>query len=93
MLAIGRALMSRPTMCIFDEPSIGLAPVMVDQALHVIDRIRESGITVLLIEQSVRKSLEIADRAYVLESGRIVLEGRREDVIGEELIRKAYLGL
>ena len=93
MLAIGRALMSRPTFCVFDEPSIGLAPVMVDQALHVIDRIRDSGITVLLIEQSVRKSLEIADRAYVLESGRIVLEGRREDVIGDELIRKAYLGL
>jgi branched-chain amino acid transport system ATP-binding protein len=93
MLAIGRALMARPTLCLFDEPSIGLAPLLVDEFMQVISQIREEGITVLLIEQNVRKSLEIADRAYVLESGRIVLEGSRQELLQEDLIHKAYLGL
>jgi len=93
MLAIGRALMARPTLCIFDEPSIGLAPLLVDEFFHVIEQIRDEGITVLLIEQNVRKSLQIADRAYVLESGRIALQGDRQALLQEELIRKAYLGL
>ena len=93
MLAIGRALMARPTLCIFDEPSIGLAPVLVNEFFHIIGQVRDEGITVLLIEQNVRKSLEIADRAYVLESGRIVLEGDRQELFQVELIHKAYLGL
>ncbi|MEE9185058.1 MAG: ABC transporter ATP-binding protein [Acidimicrobiia bacterium] len=93
MLVIGRALMARPTMCIFDEPSIGLSPVLVEESFHIIEQIREQGITVLLIEQNVQKTLEIADRVYVLERGRVVLEGDRDEIFREELIRKAYLGL
>ena len=93
MLVIGRALMALPTLCIFDEPSIGMSPLLVDQAFHVIRQLRDEGITVLLIEQNVRKSLEIADRAYVLENGRVVLEGGREELLGGDLIKKAYLGL
>ena len=93
MLAIGRALMSRPTLCAFDEPSIGLSPVWVDEFFDVIRQLREDGITVLLVEQNVHKSLEIADRAYVLENGRIVLEGKSQDLLQDEQIRKAYLGL
>jgi branched-chain amino acid transport system ATP-binding protein len=93
MLVIGRALMARPTMCIFDEPSIGLSPKLVEESFHVIDQVRDEGITVLLIEQNVPKTLEIADRVYVLERGRIVLEGGRDEVLNEELIGKAYLGL
>ncbi len=93
MLVIGRALMARPTMCIFDEPSIGLSPKLVEESFHVIDQLRDEGITVLLIEQNVPKTLEIADRVYVLERGRVVLEGGREEVLNEELIGKAYLGL
>ena len=93
MLVIGRALMARPTMCIFDEPSIGLSPRLVEESFHVIEQIREEGITVLLIEQNVQKTLEIADRAYVLERGRVVLKGDRDEVLNEDLIKKAYLGL
>ena len=93
MLTIGRALMSQPKMCIFDEPSIGLAPLLVKEFFAVIGRLREQGITILLIEQNVRQSLEIADRAYVLENGRITLEGSSEELLQEELIRRAYLGL
>ena len=93
MLVIGRALMARPTMVVLDEPSIGLSPRLVEEAFHVIDQVRDEGITVLLIEQQVQKSLEIADRAYVLERGRVVLEGDRDQVLEEELIKKAYLGL
>lgn len=93
MLAIGRALMSRPEMCLFDEPSIGLAPLLVKELFNTIVRLHDQGITVLLIEQNVRQSLEIADRAYVLENGRITLEGSSDMLLQEELIRKAYLGL
>jgi branched-chain amino acid transport system ATP-binding protein len=93
MLAIGRALMSRPTLCAFDEPSIGLSPLLVDEFFHIIRQVREEGITVLLVEQNVHKSLEIADRAYVLENGRIILDGCTQDLIEDERIRKAYLGL
>lgn len=93
MLVIGRALMSLPTMCIFDEPSIGMSPRLVEQTFHVIGQLREEGITILLIEQNVRKSLEIADRAYVLENGRVVLEGNRETLLDSDLVQKAYLGL
>lgn len=93
MLVIGRALMGLPTLCIFDEPSIGMAPVLVEESFHVINQLREEGITVLLIEQNVKKSLEIADRGYVLENGRVVLEGDREELNASELIGRAYLGL
>jgi len=93
MLAIGRALMARPTLCAFDEPSIGLSPLLVDEFFHIIKQVREEGITVLLVEQNVHKSLEIADRAYVLENGRITLEGKSQDLLEDERVRKAYLGL
>ena len=93
MLVIGRALMALPTLCIFDEPSIGMSPLLVQQSFHVISQLRDEGITVLLIEQNVRKSLEIADRGYVLENGRVVLEGDRVDLQESELVGRAYLGL
>lgn len=93
MLVIGRALMALPTLCIFDEPSIGMSPVLVEEAFHVISQLREEGITVLLVEQNVRRSLEIADRGYVLENGRVVLEGSSEELLSSDLVGKAYLGL
>jgi len=93
MLVIGRALMALPTLCIFDEPSIGMSPQLVEQSFHVISQLRDEGITVLLIEQNVKKSLEIADRAYILENGRVVLEGDREELQTSDLVRRAYLGL
>lgn len=93
MLAMGRGLMSKPKLCMFDEPSFGLAPMLVLEVFQVIQSLREQGITILLIEQNVRHTLEIADRAYVLENGRIALEGESKKLLKEELIRKAYLGL
>lgn len=93
MLVIGRALMALPTLCVFDEPSIGMSPVLVEESFHVISQLRDEGITVLLIEQNVRKSLQIADRGYVLENGRVVLEGDRAELETSELLGKAYLGL
>ena len=93
MLAIGRALMSRPTMCVFDEPSIGLSPLLVSEFFSTIKQLREEGITVLLIEQNVHKSLEIADRGYVLESGRIVLEGESQALLDNAQVKQAYLGI
>ena len=93
MLVIGRVMMSLPTLCIFDEPSIGLSPVAVDEAFDAIRQLRDEGITVLLIEQNARKGLEIADRAYVLENGRVKMEGDRKSILDEESIKKAYLGL
>ena len=92
MLVIGRALMALPTLCIFDEPSIGMSPLLVEQSFHVINQLRDEGITVLLIEQNVQKSLEIADRAYILENGRVVLEGDRDELQTSDLVRRAYLG-
>jgi branched-chain amino acid transport system ATP-binding protein len=93
MLAMGRGLMSKPRLCMFDEPSYGLAPRLLSEVLEVIKRMREQGITILLIEQNVRHTLETADRAYVLENGRIVLEGKSKDLLQEAKIKKAYLGL
>jgi branched-chain amino acid transport system ATP-binding protein len=93
MLAIGRALMSKPTLCIFDEPSYGLAPLLVKEMFQAIQKLREQGITILLIEQNVRKALEIADRAYVLENGRLCLQGDCNELLQSDHIRKAYLGL
>jgi len=93
MVAIGRGLMSSPRLCMFDEPSYGLAPKLFSEVLEVIKHLREEGITILLIEQNVRNTLETADRAYVLENGRVVLEGKGEDLLQNDLVRRAYLGL
>ena len=93
MVAIGRGLMSSPRLCMFDEPSYGLAPKLFLEVLEAIKRLREQGITIFLVEQDVRHTLEIADRAYVLENGRIALEGKGKDLLQNELVKKAYLGL
>jgi len=93
MLAMGRGLMSRPKLCLFDEPSYGLAPLLVTEIFRVIRDLPDRGITVLLIEQNVRQSLEIADRAYVLENGRICLQGECGELLQSDYVRQAYLGL
>jgi branched-chain amino acid transport system ATP-binding protein len=93
MLAIGRALMSKPKLCIFDEPSYGLAPLFVAEVFRIIQDLREQGITILLIEQNVHRALEIADRAYVLENGHIGLQGNCNELLQSDHVRKAYLGL
>jgi branched-chain amino acid transport system ATP-binding protein len=93
MVAMGRGLMSQPRLCIVDEPSSGLAPLIVDEIFGIIQGLRDQGIAIFLIEQNVQQTLEIADRAYVLENGRVVLEGESKKLLKEELIRKAYLGL
>jgi branched-chain amino acid transport system ATP-binding protein len=93
MVALGRGLMSRPRLCIIDEPSSGLAPLMVSEIFHIIPGLRDQGIAVFLVEQNVRHTLEIADRAYVIENGRVMLAGESEKLLQDELIRKAYLGL
>jgi branched-chain amino acid transport system ATP-binding protein len=93
MLAIGRALMSKPKLCIFDEPSYGLAPLLVKEMFRIIQNLREQGITILLIEQNVRHTLEIADRAYVLENGRLCLQGDCGELLQSDHVRKAYMGL
>jgi branched-chain amino acid transport system ATP-binding protein len=93
MVAMGRGLMSRPKLCIIDEPSNGLAPLVVMEVFQIVRRLRESGITILLIEQNVRQTLEISDRAYVLENGRVVIEGPCAMCLEHEHIRKAYMGL
>jgi branched-chain amino acid transport system ATP-binding protein len=93
MVAMGRGLMSRPRLCIVDEPSSGLAPLIVDEIFGIIQGLRDQNIAIFLIEQNVQQTLEIADRAYVLENGRVILEGESKQLLKEELIRKAYLGL
>ena len=93
MLAIGRGLMSKPRLCLLDEPSYGLAPRLVLEIFRIIKELRDQGITVLLIEQNVRHTLETADRAYVLENGRICLEGACDELLQSDFVRKAYLGL
>ncbi len=92
MLAMGRGLMSRPKLCMFDEPSYGLAPIVVLEVFQVIKKLRERGITILLIEQNVKRTLEIADRAYVLENGKLVMEGPCQNLLQSDYIRQAYLG-
>ena len=93
MVAIGRGLMSSPKLCMFDEPSYGLAPKAVQEIFKVIQRLPEQGITVLLVEQNVKQALELADRACVLENGRLTLEGPSRDLMANDHVRKAYLGL
>jgi branched-chain amino acid transport system ATP-binding protein len=92
MLAIGRALMSRPRLIMFDEPSLGLAPNIVERTFAIIRRIRDAGTTVLLVEQNAFAALEMCDNAYLLESGKIVLSGPGKQLIENEHVRKAYLG-
>lgn len=93
MLAMGRGLMSNPKLCLFDELSYGLAPKMVEEVFRIVKMLREQGITVLLVEQNVHQSLEIASRAYVLENGRIVLNGSSDSLLEDDYIKKAYLGM
>ena len=93
MLAIGRALMSKPRLLLLDEPSLGLAPILVDQILEAVITLKREGVTVLLIEQNARAALAIADRAYVLESGRVTASGAAAEIAGNEQVRQAYLGV
>ena len=92
MLAIGRALMSRPTLVLFDEPSLGLAPIMVETIGTMIAGIRDNGATVLLVEQNAALALRLADRAYVLETGRVTLEGPAQELVANPEVHRAYLG-
>lgn len=93
MLAIGRALMAEPKLLLLDEPSLGLAPIMVDQIFATIQTLRADGFTILLVEQNASAALAIADRGYVLETGCVVLEGRGSDMLRDEKVRAAYLGV
>lgn len=93
MLAIGRGLMSRPKLMMFDEPSLGLAPMLVQLILNLVRRINEEGVTVLLVEQNVVQTLALCDRACVLENGRIVLQGRGQELLSDDHVKKAYLGV
>jgi branched-chain amino acid transport system ATP-binding protein len=92
MLAIARALMAKPRLLLLDEPSLGLAPMLVNRIFAVISRLKETGVTILLVEQNARKALEIADRAYVMETGRVIIEGSARDLAANPEIEKAYLG-
>jgi branched-chain amino acid transport system ATP-binding protein len=93
MLAIGRGLMSNPLILMLDEPSLGLSPKLVDELFETIVKLKEQGLTIFLVEQNVRESLEIGDRGYVLQSGRIVEEGSGSDLLCSEMVQKAFLGL
>lgn len=92
MLAMGRALMSHPKIIVMDEPSMGLSPIFVNEIFQIIQDVSKSGTTVLLVEQNAKKALSIADRAYVLETGKIVLEGDAKELMNNDSIKKAYLG-
>lgn len=93
MLAIGRALMSRPRLLLLDEPTLGLAPLIIAQIFEIIQKIRSEGVTVFLVEQNANRALQLADRGYVLENGRIVLEDSGQNLLANDDIRKAYLGV
>ena len=93
MLAVGRALMARPSLLLLDEPSLGLAPIMVQELFAVLREINDSGVSILLVEQNAVDALDLAARAYVLEEGRITLEGSSDELLDDERLRKAYLGL
>ena len=92
MLATGRALMSNPRIVLMDEPSMGLSPIFVNEIFDIIQAVSESGTTVLLVEQNAKKALSIADRAYVLETGKITMSGNAKDLLEDEAVKKAYLG-
>ena len=93
MVAIGRGLMSKPKLLLLDEPSWGIAPKLVDRVFEVIREIRNDGVTIILVEQDVQEALETCDRAYVIQTGRVVLEGTGQQVLKSEMIQKAFLGL
>lgn len=93
MVAIARGLMSRPRLLMLDEPSLGLAPIVVDGIFRVLQRIRDEGVTILLVEQNVHESLQIADYAYVIENGRVATHGKAADLLADEALQKQYLGL
>jgi branched-chain amino acid transport system ATP-binding protein len=93
MLAVGRGLMSLPKLMMFDEPSLGLAPILVQDIFRIVRKINEEGVTVLLVEQNVRQTLAMCHRAYVLENGRVVLEGTGEALMANEHVKEAYLGI
>ena len=92
MLAMGRALMSRPSLILMDEPSMGLAPLLVDRSFEIIQKVNESGVAMLVVEQNANQALSIASRGYVLQTGRIVLSGAAADLAADEELRRAYLG-
>lgn len=92
MLAMGRALMSSPKLLLLDEPSMGLAPILVDEIFEIVQKINEAGTTVLLVEQNAFKALSISNRAYVLETGKISKEGRASDLANDPAVKEAYLG-
>ncbi len=92
MLAMGRALMSRPKLLMLDEPSMGLAPILVEQIFDIIADLHKTGATILLVEQNAQMALSIASRGYVMETGRIVTTGTGEELLASEAVRKAYLG-
>ena len=92
MLAMSRALMSNPQIVVMDEPSMGLSPLFVNEVFSIIEEMKKAGTTILLVEQNAKKALGIADRAYVLETGKVVLEGKAQDLLGDESVKKAYLG-
>ena len=92
MVAMGRALMSKPRLLLMDEPSMGLAPILVERSFEIIEQVNDSGVAMLVVEQNANVSLSIADRGYVLSTGRIVLEGAAADLLEDEDLRKAYLG-
>lgn len=93
MLAIGRGLMSRPKLLLLDEPSIGLAPLLVQEIFKVVKELQKEGITIMLVEQNARMALATSDRGYILELGELVLSGKAEDLLGNEEVRRAYLGM
>jgi branched-chain amino acid transport system ATP-binding protein len=92
MVAMGRALMARPRVILMDEPSLGLAPIMVAEIAKIIEGMKETGLSVVLVEQNASLALKLADKGYVLETGTVALEGKSEDLIGNEYVKKAYLG-
>lgn len=93
MLAIARGLMSRPKLLMLDEPSLGIAPNLVSRIFEAIDQIRASGLTILIVEQHVQDALELADRAYIMQTGKIVIEGTADDLMNSEVVQKAYMGM
>jgi branched-chain amino acid transport system ATP-binding protein len=93
MLAVGRGLMAKPRILMLDEPSLGLAPIIVEAIFRVLREINRQGITILLVEQNVKESLDISNRGYVLENGRIVLEGAGKELLEHSHLKKAYLGM
>ena len=92
MLAMGRALMSKPKLMMLDEPSMGLAPILVEQIFDIVKELNAAGTTILLVEQNARMALSVADRAYVLETGRITMSGNAHELAEDDRVRKAYLG-